>query len=125
MAHRRWSTPWITVTGSIYRAADSTPMPNAFVCVLAPHSNDTIPIADCSCDPRFRSEAECEAIAALIAAAPEMYMAIEAILAGNGAGFEMARAALANADLVKHHQHIPGDSRHGIDEGDDTLPAIP
>ena len=98
MAKRLWNPPWVTVPGTIYVPTDSGIRTNALVCVLAPHGNDTIPVADCSCDPRFRSEAECVANAALIAAAPDMYLAIEALLAGNTLGLDMARAALAKAD---------------------------
>lgn len=98
MRNRRWAGPWVTVPGSIWPDDQNPARTNAYVSVLAPHSNDAIPVADCSCDPRFRSEAECEAIAALIAAAPDMYLALEALLDGNSDALDMARAAIAKAD---------------------------
>jgi hypothetical protein len=74
------------------------PATSAEVAVMAPHTNDAIPIADCSRIEGFISMEEMAANAALVCAAPEMYYALKALLAGKSYGLGMARDALAKAD---------------------------
>lgn len=77
MTERKWTPgPWVVVDASDFEL-DKSRFKNGAFQVMS-NDCDNHAVADCSCNHTCRMDWECKANAHLIAAAPELYEALEA-----------------------------------------------
>lgn len=75
--------------------------PRPRTAVYSPADNDAIPVAVCPVDGEFRPAEVAAANAALISAAPDLFAAAKALLAGDNRAWEKAAAAVRKATTIE------------------------